>query len=75
MSVSIITKFVEFIYLFYMNFQTEGWILLFQKIWLKKTKGEENMIVQKFCCSVFLNLIKSNLSKYEMTFHSLLIFP
>lgn len=73
MSVSIITKFIEFTYLFYMNFQTDGWILLFQKIWLKKTKGEENMIVQKLCCSVLL--IKSNLSKYEMTFHSLLIFP
>lgn len=48
--------------------------LLFQKIWLKKTKGEENMIGQKLCYSVFLNLIKSNLSKYEMTSYSLLIF-
>lgn len=67
-------KFTEFAYLFCMNFQIEGWILLFQKIWLKKTKGEENMIGQKLYCSVFRNLIKSNFSKYEMTSHLLLIF-
>lgn len=49
------------LYLFCMNFQIEGWILLFSKIWLKKNRGEENTIGQKLYYSVFLNLIKSNL--------------
>lgn len=57
-----------------MDFQIGGWVLLFQKIWLKKTKGEENMTGQKLYCSVFLNLMKGNLSKYERTSSSLLIF-
>lgn len=65
---------MELVYLFCMNFQIEGWILLFQKIWLKKTKGKENMIGKKLFYSVFLSLIESNLSKYEVTSHSLLIF-
>lgn len=58
------------LYLFRINFQIDGWISLFYKIY-KKTNGEGNMIGWKLYYSVFLNLIKNSHSKYEMTSCSL----
>lgn len=54
------------------EFKIGDWIFCyFKRFGLRKL--EENMIGQKLY-SVFLNLIKSNLGKYEMTPCSLLIF-
>lgn len=73
MSVSIIINLhVCFMWIF----KIEGWIFVISKDLASENlpKGEENMIGQKLYYSVFLNLIKSNLGKYEMTSCSLLVF-